>query len=253
MPLFLVHLWLPKAHVEAPVAGSIVLAGVLLKLGSYGLVRVCYMFNYVNYSLVSSVVIGVAIYGGVLTRAVCIRQIDLKALVAYSSIGHIAVLAVGVISGFRCGFAGGFRMIIAHGMCSSGLFFMGSVLYEMYGRRSIFLVKGVLGVIPVISIWWFLFLSVNMSAPPRLNFMSEVFLIMSVVSRSVRLILPLALMGGFTCAYSLVLYSRVNHGLRREFSNLIRNLRVVKYVVVLIHFVPVILLSLKLEIFMLWL
>lgn len=248
-PLFLVHLWLPKAHVEAPVSGSIILAGVLLKLGSYGLMRVCFIVDHINYGLASSVVISIALYGGVLTRIICIRQIDLKLLVAYSSIGHIAILVSGVIRGFSCGFVGRFGIIIGHGLCSSGLFFMRNLLYEIYGSRRVFLVKGVLGVASIVSMWWFLFLSVNMSAPLRLNFMREVFLFMSVVSRSLRLMLLLALIGGFTCVYSLVLYSRVNHGLRSEFSNTIRILRVDKYVVIFVHFIPIVLLSLKLELF----
>jgi len=96
MPIYYRHLWLPKAHVEAPVSGSIILAGVLLKLGGYGLLRVGYIISYQFFS-VSGIFISISIWGAFITRMICIRQVDIKSLIAYSSVGHIGL----VISGIR--------------------------------------------------------------------------------------------------------------------------------------------------------
>lgn len=98
IPIYLTHLWLPKAHVEAPVAGSIILAGILLKLGAYGLVRLRSLIVWAN-SYVVSFFISVSMWGACMTSLICLRQIDLKSLIAYSSVGHIGLVIGGVMSG----------------------------------------------------------------------------------------------------------------------------------------------------------
>lgn len=98
LPLFSVHLWLPKAHVEAPVAGSIVLAAILLKLGGYGIIRVAMLFPK-SLSIAKFPVIRIALIGAIITRIICLRQSDIKSLIAYSSIGHIGLIVAGIITG----------------------------------------------------------------------------------------------------------------------------------------------------------
>merc|ERR1711988_1959340 len=94
MPIYYTHLRLHKAHVEAPVSGSMILAGVLLKLGGYGLFRVGYSFHY--YFNCSRIFISVSIWGAFITRLICLRQIDIKSLIAYSSVGHIGLVISGI-------------------------------------------------------------------------------------------------------------------------------------------------------------
>lgn len=151
MPIFLVHLWLPKAHVEAPVSGSIILAGVLLKLGGYGLLRV-FPFLLQNGLKFNYWFISISLVGGVIISLVCLRQIDIKALIAYSSVAHIGIVLRGLLTLTYWGVSGSYTLIVAHGLCSSGLFRLANISYERLRRRSLLINKGLLNFIPRISL-----------------------------------------------------------------------------------------------------
>lgn len=148
LPVYLGHLWLPKAHVEAPVGGSMILAGVLLKLGGYGFIRVS---PFLEFSLLefSSLLIRVSIVGGLLASFVCIRQTDCKSLVAYSSVAHMALVLLGVVINSYLRVAGALIIMISHGLCSSGLFRLVGILYERVGTRSLILIRGIISMAPL--------------------------------------------------------------------------------------------------------
>ena len=143
VPVYSVHLWLPKAHVEAPVAGSMVLAGVLLKLGIYGVVRV-FLFVGGLFDVFFSYMFFFIVVGGILVGFMCFRQVDLKALVAYSSVCHISFCLAGVFLVSSLGRMGSMVVVVRHGFVSSCLFYLLFVFYCRSGSRSLFFNKGIL-------------------------------------------------------------------------------------------------------------
>nr|QNV11753.1 NADH dehydrogenase subunit 4 [Siphlonurus aestivalis] len=252
MPMFLVHLWLPKAHVEAPVSGSMILAGVLLKLGGYGLLRVFNLLSGlgVKYNFVW---VGISLVGGCLVSFICLRQTDLKALVAYSSVAHMGMVLGGLMTLNYWGICGAFTLMIAHGLCSSGLFCLTNISYERLGSRSLIINKGLMNFMPSMALWWFLLSSANMAAPPTLNLLGEISLLNSLVGWSWISMIMLALLSFFSAAYTLYLYSYSQHG--KGFSGVYACASgyTREYLLLFLHWVPLNLLILKSEPTLLWL
>ena len=208
-PMYLVHLWLPKAHVEAPVSGSIVLAGVLLKLGGYGILR---LVRISNINILICQIFSLALVGGGILRILCIVQRDIKVVIAYSSVVHIALVIAGVFRLTKWGFEGTIIIILAHGVCSSGIFAAANLMYERSHSRSFFFNHGLLNNRRIFRIFWFILIVANFGGPFTYNLLGEVVLILNLSFVSVNSLIIILTLSFFSAAYSLILYSSTNQG-----------------------------------------
>nr|YP_009926429.1 NADH dehydrogenase subunit 4 [Metacarcinus magister]QNH68772.1 NADH dehydrogenase subunit 4 [Metacarcinus magister] len=237
LPMYMFHLWLPKAHVEAPVAGSMILAGVLLKLGGYGLVRVLILFQSVSQDY-SWLWVSLGLIGGAYISLVCLRQVDMKSLIAYSSVAHMSLVLCGLMVFSWWGLSGAVIVMVGHGLCSSGLFCLANIVYERTGSRSLLISKGLLSFMPSMGLWWFLLSISNMASPPTLNLLGEISLIVSVVSWSKMSMLGIALLSFFSAAYSLYMYSLSQHGVFFNSLYACCSGKVQEYLVLFLHWFP---------------
>nr|YP_010180338.1 NADH dehydrogenase subunit 4 [Oenopia sauzeti]QVD39757.1 NADH dehydrogenase subunit 4 [Oenopia sauzeti] len=248
LPIFMFHLWLPKAHVEASVAGSMILAGVMLKLGGYGLMRFLQLFMMLGIKM-NFFLLNFSLIGSILVSLTCLRQSDLKSLIAYSSVVHMGLMLSGLLTLNSWGFSGSLVMMLAHGLCSSGLFVLVNLNYERIFSRSIFLNKGMLNLVPFMSLWWFLLVIANMAAPPSMNLLGEILLINSMINYSFLCMYMIMLLSFFSAVYCLFLYSYSQHGL---FFNGLFSLKMISFrelLLLVLHWIPLNLILLKSDYF----
>ena len=212
-PTIFLNIWLLKAHVESPLAGSIILAAIVLKLSLYGVLRLILPLlskAYINYTYIIFL-IGVItiIYASLST----LRTIDIKELIAYSSVSHAAVYLLGIFSNTIQGIEGGITLGLAHGFVSSGLFIcVGGILYDRTSSRLITFYKGIAQIMPLFSIFFFLLCLANCGVPLTLNFIGEFLSLYGIFERLPILGILASSSIIFSAAYTIYMFNRMVFG-----------------------------------------
>nr|YP_009240320.1 NADH dehydrogenase subunit 4 [Galaxias platei]AMO26377.1 NADH dehydrogenase subunit 4 [Galaxias platei] len=251
MPLYGVHLWLPKAHVEAPIAGSMVLAAVLLKLGGYGMMRMMLVLDPLTKELAYPFIV-LALWGIIMTGTICLRQTDLKSLIAYSSVSHMGLVAGGILIQTPWGFTGAIILMIAHGLASSALFCLANTSYERTHSRTMLLARGMQMVLPLMATWWFVANLANLALPPLPNLMGELVIITSLFSWSNWTLVLTGLGTLITAAYSLYLFLVSQRGPLPSHIIALPPSHTREHLLLALHLLPVTLLVLKPELIWGW-
>nr|BAJ11222.1 NADH dehydrogenase subunit-4 [Misgurnus anguillicaudatus]BCB63030.1 NADH dehydrogenase subunit 4 [Misgurnus anguillicaudatus] len=251
MPLYGVHLWLPKAHVEAPVAGSMVLAAVLLKLGGYGMMRMMVMLDPLSKELAYPFIV-LALWGIIMTGSICLRQTDLKSLIAYSSVSHMGLVAGGILIQTPWGFTGAIILMIAHGLVSSALFCLANTTYERTHSRTMILARGLQMIFPLTATWWFIANLANLALPPLPNLMGELTIISTLFNWSPWTILLTGVGTLITAGYSLYLFLMSQRGPTPPHITGLPPFHTREHLLLALHLIPVILLITKPELMWGW-
>tara|TARA_Y100001954_G_C15804871_1_gene602092 strand:- start:1189 stop:1800 length:612 start_codon:yes stop_codon:yes gene_type:complete len=177
MPLVPFHVWLPEAHSEAPTSGSVILAGILLKLGGYGFLRFSLGLFPEASSYFTPLIFTISIFGVLYASLTTIQQVDLKKIIAYSSVGHMGLVTIGIFSGNIQGILGSILLMISHGLVSGGLFLCIGVLYERHHTRIVKYYSGLIHTMPLFVVCFIIFTLGNIGLPATSSFIGEFLIV----------------------------------------------------------------------------
>lgn len=212
IPMYPFHIWLPEAHVEAPTVGSVLLAGILLKLGVYGFLRFSLVL-FPDASFYFSPLIYLMSVIGVIYASLCaLRQTDLKRIIAYSSVAHMNLVTLGIFSFNTIGIEGSIMQSISHGFVSGGMFLLVGILYNRYHSRFLYYYGGLNHFMPIYSTLFLIFTLANIALPGTSSFVGEFLLLAGIYKTNVITGVVAALGVILSGAYSLWLYNKISFG-----------------------------------------
>jgi proton-translocating NADH-quinone oxidoreductase chain M len=212
VPMVPFHIWLPEAHVEAPTAGSVILAGILLKMGTYGLLRFSISLFPEGSFYFTPLVYVMSIIAIIYTSLTTLRQIDLKKIIAYSSVAHMGFVTMGLFTLNIQGIEGSLIIMLSHGFVSSGLFLCIGILYEKHHTRLIKYYTGISQIIPIFSIYFLFFSIANLGFPGTGNFVGEFLTLVGLFESNTLATFFSATGMILSAAYSLWLANRIIFG-----------------------------------------
>lgn len=212
IPMVPVHIWLPQAHVEAPVAGSVLLAGILLKLGGYGFIRFGFPLFPIASEYLSPIIIILSLIAVTYASFTTCRQTDIKRLIAYSSVSHMGLVTLAIFCHSKEGVIASIVMMIAHGLVSSGLFMGSAVLYVRHHSRAIRYFRGIVVTMPIFSTITLILILANIGFPLTLNFIAEFLSILTAFNYSKIAGILTCLGALMSTVYALYFYNRIYFG-----------------------------------------
>nr|YP_009704340.1 NADH dehydrogenase subunit 4 [Macrovipera schweizeri]QEO33832.1 NADH dehydrogenase subunit 4 [Macrovipera schweizeri] len=245
MPIYGLHLWLPKAHVEAPIAGSMILAAILLKLGGYGMIRIMQTLPMLKTDLFLPFMV-LSLWGAVLANLTCLQQTDLKSLIAYSSISHMGLVIAAIMIQTQWSLSGAMALMISHGFTSSALFCLANTIYERTHTRILILTRGLHNILPMATTWWLLTNLMNIATPPTMNFTGELLIMSSLFNWCPTTMIMLGLSVLITASYSLHIFLSTQMG-PTSLNSMTQPTHSREHLLMALHISPLILISMKPE------